>query len=577
MPAQKKFGKKKQALIIAFHLLSLFFGGLACQIHSPVKTSSTSFDLNFEARLEEAHRQLNRGCYRGLTKAWEILKPLLSQSSPWPELKSKVWPEYIKCGLLLALREKELGLNTSTLNEFSSLTDSDKTLSSSAAELQELIDFYEIVKEAPIHSKGIMAYDEEQFEAKPKVQAQEKWPKDLERRKKEAEHRLKRMIKRAQEDEIAAYFWLTAYDHYFFYQDSELKPQTLLALFPRSRLVRFKMAITSSPLPRRDLLEELLLEEPEFYEAHYFLGEEAFRRGLLLAAERHYFEARQGLPPSPIMAISLASVYFHLEELEKSLEMYEEALQLLPGYREAMLGKAICLSYLHRHDEAMKCLQTMIDLGYWLLGEAHYWMAWNLYHLTRYEEALNHCFEAQRRLPTSSEVFSLTGTVALELNLFLEAEENFNQALAYEANQVEALVGLARLEARRENWLKAGEYYERASLVYENQSQAIRAKIKEIEASDMSEERKLVQLKRKEGQLENLIQTKAACLYYGAICYFHAGFHEKALKLAEEAASHLSFKTKASELILKIKNKKNELHCEDKEKKLLIKEEQRIN
>lgn len=132
--------------------------------------------------------------------------------------------------------------------------------------------------------------------------------------------------------------------------------------------------------------------------------------------------------------------------------MCEESLQLLPNYRETMWGKAICLSYLNRQEEAMKCLQAMIDLGYWLLGEAHYWMAWNLYHLNRYQKALTYCFEAKGKLPTSSEVFSLMGTFAFALNLFSEAEENFNKALAYEPNHTEALLGLDRLEARGENW-----------------------------------------------------------------------------------------------------------------------------
>ncbi|MCX7974911.1 MAG: tetratricopeptide repeat protein [Candidatus Aminicenantes bacterium] len=553
MNFKKVFLKIVKLIFLFLIWLSLFFW-LSCAPRPKIKTSPPpSLSLNFETSIKIAQSELGRGCYFGFKKALEGLRPLITLTSPWPELKARALLLYLRTGLLLAMREKELGLTTSTLSEFASFLSSERILSFSEIELIELADFYEIVKSASVKSKGIMAYDDRQFEAKSKVQDWEKWKKDLDRLKEEAEQRMKRMEKRAQEDEVAAYFWLTAYTHFFSYRNSELKPLTVLSLFPRSRLVRFKLAIISEPIPRKDLLDELLQEEPEFYEAHYFLGEAAIRRGLLISAEKHYLQAWKAFPESPIIAISLASVYFHLEELEKSMEMYEAALGLLPGYREAMLGKAICLSYLSRHDEAIKGLQEMIDLGYWLLGEAHYWMAWNLYRLNRFNEALTHCEEAKGRLPTSSEVFSLTGTVALELDFLPLAEENLKKSLEFDAANAEALLGLARLEARREKWSMAGEYYERATRIYENQALAIRTKMKEIEASEMSDERKKAQLRRKEAQLENILLTKATCLYNGAICYFKAGMMTKALKMAEEAASHPSLKAKASDLISKIK------------------------
>lgn len=529
-----------------FFLLFLLFI-FACQTRVKVGSSPpASFYLEVESALNKATAYLDRGCYIGFREAFKTLKPLVSLTAPWPEFRSRLLPLYIKSGLLLGMREKEIGLATSTLDELSLLL-------GRPDEWVELRDFYEIARGSSVQSKGVMAYDERRFDTRAKIEDWEKWKKDMERLKEEAEQRLQRLTTKAQQDEMAAYFWLSAYFNFFSYRDSELTPQVVLSLFPHSRLVRFKIAINSTPVPRRDLLIELLQEEPEFYEAHYFLGEEALERGLLLSAERHFLEARKAIAESPIIAISLASVYFYLEELEKSLEMYETTLRILPGYREAMLGKAICLSYLGRHDEAIKELQTMIDLGFWLLGEAHYWMAWNFYRLNQYGEAWVHCEQAKGRLPTSSQVFSLTGTVALELDNLSQAEENFFKALEFESTNAEALLGLARLEARREKWIVAGDYYWRASRVYESQVQAIHAKIKEIEDSEMSEERKTAQLRRKEAQLEIVTLTRATSLYNGATCYFKAGLLDKALALAEEAAAHPSLKAKAFDLISKIK------------------------
>lgn len=362
----------KSIFYFCFSFLCLLFL-FSCQSQVKVGPSPpASFYLEVESALNKATAQIDRGCYVGFREAFKTLKPLVSLTAPWSGLSSSLLPLYIKSGLLLAMREKEIGLSTSTLDEFGHLLDTHK-------EWIEFRDFYEIVRASSGQSKGVMAYDERQFDTRAKIEDWEKRKKDMERLKEEAEQRLQRMMMRAQQDEVAAYFWLSAYYNFFNYRDSELTPQAVLSLFPHSPLVRFKIAINSTPVPRRDLLEELLQEEPEFYEAHYFLGEEALRRGLLLSAERHFLEAWKAIPESPIIAISLASVYFYLEELEKSLEMYEATLRILPGYREAMLGRAICLSYLGRHDEAIKELQAMIDLGYWLLGEAHYWMAWNFY------------------------------------------------------------------------------------------------------------------------------------------------------------------------------------------------------
>jgi len=536
-------GARCSALLLIIFSLSPF----ACA--PPPKTTavpSPSLELEVEKSLAAAEKELNRGCYYGFREAVSILEPLVSRTAPWPRLRGSLLPLYIKSLLLLGIREKEVGLSTSTLEKIAPLLSSNK-------DFADLVEFYEIARAVSVQSKGVMAYDDRKIEARIKSRDWEKEKLDWERLREERARRLKELERKAQEDELAAYFWLAGFFNLYYESESNLKPRALLDLFPCSRLVRFKIAVTSTPVARQDLLEELLKEEPEFYEAHYFLGEVALNQGLLLTAEKHFLEAWKAIPASPIMAISLASVYFHLEELEKSLEMYEATLAILPQYREAMLGRAICLSFLGRHEEAMQALREMIELGYWLMGEAHYWLAWNLYYLNQFQEALPHCEEAKGRLPTNSQVYSLTGAVALELNNLTQAEENLLKALEFDAANAEALLNLARLEARRENWPKAADYYEKAGRVYENQVHSIQARMKEIEASELSPERKQAQWRRKASQLESVSLTRATTIYNAATCYFNAGKISEALRLAEEASSHPALKQRANELISKIK------------------------
>ena len=80
----------------------------------------------------------------------------------------------------------------------------------------------------------------------------------------------------------------------------------------------------------------------------------------------------------------MASIYFAFEELEKSLEFYEKTLAMAPAHRDALLGKAMCLSYLGRHQEAILVCNKILTLGKYYLGESHYWLAWNLNELEQW-------------------------------------------------------------------------------------------------------------------------------------------------------------------------------------------------
>ena len=99
-------------------------------------------------------------------------------------------------------------------------------------------------------------------------------------------------------------------------------------LFPVSPLLKFKRAIC--PRENPGLLKELLAPDPEFFEADYFLGNEALSRGNLLEAEEFYLKSLAGIPGSPQTTISLAAIAFAMEEFERSLEHYEKTLALAP-------------------------------------------------------------------------------------------------------------------------------------------------------------------------------------------------------------------------------------------------------
>ncbi|MDH4197150.1 MAG: tetratricopeptide repeat protein, partial [Candidatus Aminicenantes bacterium] len=275
--------------------------------------------------------------------------------------------------------------------------------------------------------------------------------------------------------------------------------------------------------------------------------------GRILSAERELLAAYDAIPESPQVRILLASLYLATEELDRSLEFYRKTLEILPEYRDALLGQAICLSYMKRYDEAIVVLDRMLALGYWLLGESYYWLAWNKHELERDAEALTDIDQAKGRLPTNSEVFSLAGTIGLDLGELARAEKDFEESLRYNPANTEALFGLGTLAARRADWPRSAQFFRRAAAALEANAGVVREKIKEIEVSAMAEERKARLIARKKAQLAAVEAAAAAAYYETAVSSFNAGNEEEALAAAERAASHAATREKAAELIRRIR------------------------
>ncbi len=325
-----------------------------------------------------------------------------------------------------------------------------------------------------------------------------------------------------------------------------------LKAFPDSPLLRYEAALCGGGEPRP--FEDLLARHPGFAEAHYDLGSIILKQGRLIEAETHLLKAGEAIPESPQINILLAGIYFATEEFDKGLQFYDLTLGLSPEYRDALLGKAVCLTYLGRRDEAMAVLERILELGYWLIGEAHYWLAWNLHDLKREAEALGHADEAKGRLPTNTEVFELAGTIALELGQTGRAEKDFLESLKYDPANAESLFGLGTIAGRKSLWAEAAGYYEKAGRALAALETATRNKIAEIRASAFSEERKARLVRKRELQVERLRLTEATAWYDAAAAWLNAGVKDKAVAAAARSAAHPGLKDKTEELLRSVKN-----------------------
>jgi tetratricopeptide (TPR) repeat protein len=515
---------------MAKKLIFLFLILLSCCAPKE-KIAVTARAPELESKLREADLLRHKACYVALKKAFGIYSELYAQ----PFSRKKVASQLARTALLLTVREKELGIANRTY------MDRALEVIKENPSLALLMPYAEIAGVYWVQGKGIMRDIDERFT----------WV--------ETSGELKKMdamlSERARADEFGAYMYASlscAFSSSLYnFNENIDNLREIWDSFPDSLLLKYKRAIC--PVEDETRLEETLAAEPQFYEAEYFLGDLALSKGHLLEAESHHLKAYEGIPESPQVTISLASIYFATEELERSLEFYKKTLAITPEYRDALLGKAICLSYLGKPTEAIDILQKIISLGYWLIGESYYWLAWNRHELKNIEEAAADIEQAKGRLPTSSEVFTLSGTIALERGDLTKAEKDLKEALQYNPANADALMLLGDLYARKNDWSSSGACFERASFAYEDEEARLKAKISDLEKSELPADRKSVLLRRKARQLEKVSLAKAAAFYDAAAEYSNSGQKSKAVEMATRAAEHPSFKQKAEELISKIK------------------------
>ena len=484
--------------------------------------------VDWAARVSEADGLYAAGHYIALRDALRIYAEALAA----PVRQAGVAERFIRASLAFELRKKDLGVLTDGPSvDLEALAADDPALARYAPWL-------ELVAGLPNKIKGIPGIDQT---AGRTLDAQLDWVRArvpaLDRELEAA----------ARADDLAAALRLTLRREFFFKFEDKLDRIAIRDLHSGSRLLAFQAAVC--PAFEAGELEILLRYEPGFIEVHYYLGEEALLAGRLLTAERHYLAVHENIPESLSVIISMAKIAFQTEETEACLEWNEKALALLPVYRDALLGKGLALGYLGRNEEALTVLGRLLELGTYYMGEGHYWSAWNLHELGRLEEARRSIESSRVFLVGVPDVEALSGIIAYKQGRLDDAEKDLREALDLDSAASDAAYYLGRLYADRKDWLNSGVYFDGAAMSYEDREKGLEKRIEEIEASEMSTERKARLVIRKRVQILAIQATKATCQYNGAAGYHNAGSFERALELARMAATHPAFSEKAAELI----------------------------
>lgn len=474
-----------------------------------------------------AEALVKRGHYRAFKEAFALYRDLYSRHS----LRRRVAADYARTGILLALRERRLGIdNPSTLAEVNGIIVKDRSLSGFAGPAL-------VVSSIPLDTRGVM-----------KDISLDKMDQGFLDRLRAARDEIRSKARTGELCAAVLTAWTCSSGRFSRdYQD----PSEFIKAHADSLPVRYEAALCGEPAP--SFFEEVLARDPEFVEAHYHLGQAALAEKRLFEAERRLLWAYEAVPGSPQPPILLAGIYLATEEYESAIRFCDHALKVVPGYRDALLGKAISLASLGKHEESIAVLDRTLELGFWLIGESHYWLAWNLEALERRAEALSHIDEAKSRLPTNPLVFSLAGKIASALGALERAENDYRAALAIDPANTDAQFGLGALYTSQARWPEAANAFEKASLGFDAEAKALEAAIEDLEKADLASERKARLSRRRTARLARARLEGATASYNAAAAFFNAGDGEKARDSAERAAGHPAFKDKAEGLLRSIR------------------------
>jgi tetratricopeptide (TPR) repeat protein len=488
--------------------------------------------VEFNSKISRADDLFFKGSYASLREAFAVYENLLSL----PVYQKKVKTRLLKTAMLLTLRENELSIiNSEYIRKSTELIESSPFLSEMAP-LQKFIRFT---------TKSYSDIKKEEQEESSELGDFYDWAS-------QNTESLNMLLKEKSESDIFyTYLYITFHTELSYWIEEADDFSRFYQIYPNISLIHYVLALLPNIKSKRIL--ELLEKDPEFYEAYYYLSQVNLLEGKLLSAEKNLIKAFEKISNSISIIGSLAKIYFAFEEFDKSVEFNDKILELAPEYRDALLGKAICLSYLDRNEEAISILKGLIQRGTYLMGESHYWLAWNYNAQKNFEEAWENIEQSKNYLQGHTEVHSLAGIIAFERNLFDEAEMNFKESLKINPGNCESHYYLARIYAAGEDWENSCHHFEISSACYRGLISSLENKILEIQESSFSSERKQKLIRHKKIQIAKARLWEATSFYNAAAGYFNLGETQKALVLAQEASKHTSLKEKAEELITKIK------------------------
>ena len=544
-------------------------------------------------RLAQAHELALRGCYRCLIEARDLFDDLAGQGFETDEGAAGL----LRTTLLVGMREREMGLpGGGTFERAAALAGLEVSLTGDVAEAREAAEAErkpaargagdagktpdseaspeaarkagEAAERSEAEESGApggAASAGPEWETFLRIAATTPWqdvgvPKDLSEenvyaraiadRDRDAWNAVLQPLVPA--DPLAAYLYLSlnCTSEWLAEQPPELAE--VLAAHDDAVYVRYRLALCAGG---QVALASVQTIEPRFTEMEFFLGQHALQQGLgpsqgdAALAEFHYSRAYEEWPEWPAPALALGEVARTVEDYEAGLPFYDAALALVPDQRDALLGRAQSLSYLDRNAEALPLLDRLIEMGRWYLAEAHFWRAYNRFHVDEIEAARDDAALAIGYRP-DAQSYALSGQIAIVQRRLDDARTDLETALDINPRYCYAAFHLGRVHIEEARWIETASAFSRAALCFRESARELAAALVELEQDPaLAEDRRARIVERRTAELVVVRRQAASSFYNAALGYYNDGTLPLARRYADLAREHDLFAERATRLV----------------------------
>ena len=339
-----------------------------------------------------------------------------------------------------------------------------------------------------------------------------------------------------------------------------LNPETLAAPAAAHPIVQWRLAICGRT--REDALHAFAEAHPRYVEADYWRGRYrsttapstiAGRTAVALnsnpAARREARDrlrsALTAIPGALAVAFDLAGI-ISVTSPRDALPLYERVTKAQPRHNEAWLGQGICLTYLERPREAIDALSHVVE-GRWSVGDALYWRAWNRHAIGELEAAWAD-IEQARTTVYNTNVYGLAGRIAFDRKALDVARPLLEKAVELSDANCSAAWVLGLLHSTEERWLAGGAAFEAAEACY--RADVTRAQVDgQLAAGDAIDEAARAE---RQAQTEVSIRTAerqaALSAYNAAFNLVRGGEPARSRPLLDRAVQHPEVSDRAREL-----------------------------
>jgi tetratricopeptide (TPR) repeat protein len=231
---------------------------------------------------------------------------------------------------------------------------------------------------------------------------------------------------------------------------------------PDVPLMRYRHGACRQQVPQ---LQALLAADPAYVDATYHLGRH-LRDVNQEEAMRQLQAAAAAFPTSASAHVAIGDLFQAWEEWPSALSAFDASLALMPLHPDGLIGRAIALSHLNRHQESIDTATRLIENGSWFLGLAHYWRGWSHLQLGRHDAARA---DADRTLTLmiNPMAYQLSGLVEWAMLRRENAEKEFERAVAMDFGHCDSAFFLGGVRAEMKKAQEGIAAFEQAARCFE--------------------------------------------------------------------------------------------------------------